>query len=328
LSILLPIYALRHVVLVPTVGGREYFLECPSSKIKSISVAMSLWSVDHRAFDLKNIFKNNDSVIVTHRIFRRHFNIHQNDSVPSCNTVLLWVRNFIEISSVAKRKPPKRMISLKTPEDIERVRQAYVTSPQRSASRNTIAVRMSDSTVRQILHEELNFLPHKMVMCEAINDQDTVYRKILCEVRLNALDNDDLKPVLMTGEANFHLCGNVNSQNCQYCTTRNPRNNHQKTLHSKKVIVWCGVASFGVMGPYFLEDDAGRAVKLNSARHSEMLRTFPEQVLQRLGVETQTFRFQHDGATVHTARTAMRVLYEMFRPRVISLTGNMEWPAR
>jgi transposase-like protein len=30
------------------------------------------------------------------RIFRRHFNIHRNDSVASRNTVLLWVRNFRE----------------------------------------------------------------------------------------------------------------------------------------------------------------------------------------------------------------------------------------
>jgi hypothetical protein len=82
------------------------------------------------------------------------------------------------------------------------------------------------------------------------------------------------------------------------------------------------------MGPYFLEDEAGRAVKVNSARPSEMLRTFLELVLQGLGVETQTFRFQQDAATVHTARTAMGVLYEMFRRRMISRSGNMEWPAR
>jgi hypothetical protein len=72
------------------------------------------------------------------------------------------------------------------------------------------------------------------------------------------------------------------------------------------------------MGPYFLEDEAGRAVKVNSARHSEMLRTFLELVLHGLGVETQTFRFQQHAATVRTARTAIRVLYEMFQPRVIS----------
>jgi hypothetical protein len=137
-------------------------------------------------------------------------------------------------------------------------------------------------------------------MGQAINDQGTINRKTLCEILFNVLDIDH-NHVLMTGEGNFHLCGNVNSQNCQYCTTENPRITHQKPLHSKKVIVWCAVASFGVIGPYFLEDEAGRAVKVNSARHSEMLRTFLELVLQRLGVETQTFRFQQNGATVHTA---------------------------
>jgi hypothetical protein len=59
------------------------------------------------------------------------------------------------------------------------------------------------------------------------------------------------------------------------------------------------------MGPYFLEDEASREVKVNLACHYEMFRTFLELVLQGLGVETQTFRFQQDGATVHTARTAM-----------------------
>ena len=65
-------------------------------------------------------------------------------------------------------------------------------------------------------------------------------------------------------------------QNCRYWATENRRDIHQKPLHSEKVIVWCGVASFGVIGPYFFEDEAGRAVTVNSARYTEMLRTFLE----------------------------------------------------
>jgi hypothetical protein len=42
-----------------------------------------------------------------------------------------------------------------------------------------------------------------------------------------------------------------------------------------------------VIGPYFFEDEAGRAVKVNSSRYTEMLRTFLEPELQRLGVKTQ-----------------------------------------
>ena len=59
-----------------------------------------------------------------------------------------------------------------------------------------------------------------------------------------------------------------------------------------------------------------------------MLHTFLELELQRLGDETQTLWFQQDGATAHAARTAMRVLNEMFPACVISRRGNIEWPAR
>jgi len=145
---------------------------------------------------------------------------------------------------------------------------------------------------------------------------------------LNALGNDDLNHVLMTDEANFHLCGNVYSQNCRYWATEKPRDIHQKPLHSEKVIVWCGAASFGVNGPYFFEDETGRSVTVNSAYYTEMLCTFLEPELQRLGVENQTLWFQQDGATAHTASTAMQVLNEMFPARLLSRRGNIEGPAR
>jgi hypothetical protein len=111
----------------------------------------------------------------------------------------------------------------------------------------------------------------------------------------------------MTDEANFHLCGNVSSQNFCYWATKNPRNIHQKLLHSEKVIVWYGVASFGVIGPYFFEDEAGRAVTVNSACYTEILCTFLEPELQRLGDETQTFWFQQDRATARNASTQQDV---------------------
>ena len=123
----------------------------------------------------RRISKKNDSV-VTQRIFRRHFNIHWNASVPSRNTVLLWVRNFKETASAAKRKRPGREPSLRTPENIERLRRAFVRSPRRSASRNAIALRMSDRTASRIFNEDLNFHPYKMVMVQAVNTARTAMR--------------------------------------------------------------------------------------------------------------------------------------------------------
>jgi hypothetical protein len=133
-----------------------------------------------------------------------------------------------------------------------------------------------------------------MVMFQAINYQDAVNRKTVCEFLLNAPDNDELNQVLVTDEANFSLCGKVNSQNCGYRTTENPRGTYQKTLHSVNIIVWCCVTSFVVIGPCLFDDEADMAVTVNSARHSEMLRIFLELVLQRLGSETQTLCFQRN----------------------------------
>ena len=102
---------------------------------------------------------------------------------------------------------------------------------------------------------------------------------------MNVLDNDDLNHVFMTDEANFHLCGNVNSQNCRCWATEKPRDIHQKPLHSEKVIVWCDAASFGMIDPYLFEGEAGGSVTVNSACYTKMLCIFLEPELQRLCIE-------------------------------------------
>jgi hypothetical protein len=56
----------------------EFVFERFSNSPQNISVAMERWSGEHRLFAVETIFKNNDSVVVTQLIFRRHFNIHRN----------------------------------------------------------------------------------------------------------------------------------------------------------------------------------------------------------------------------------------------------------
>jgi site-specific recombinase len=107
----------------------EFVLQRASSETRSISFAMERWSVERRAFAVETYLKNDDSVFVTQRLFHRHFNIHRNDSVPSQNTVLLWVRNCRETASAAKRKRSGREPSLRTPEIIEQLGQSFVRSP-------------------------------------------------------------------------------------------------------------------------------------------------------------------------------------------------------
>ena len=130
------------------------------------------------------------------------------------------------------------------------MRQAFVRSPRWSASRNAIALRMSDCTVRRILREDLNFHPHKKVMVQAINDQDTVNRKAMsfCWTLwiTTTLNTSSWRMKLI-----FIFCGNVNSPNCRYWANENPRDIHQKSLHSESYcLVWCSI--FWVDRPLFL----------------------------------------------------------------------------
>ena len=146
---------------------------------------------------------------------------------------------------------------------------------------------MSDCTVCRILREDLYFHPYKMVMVQAINDQDTVNQKTarFCwTFWITTLT----KFSLQMKQIFFFVAMSILKTVATGQPRTLPRNIHQKPLHSQKGIVWCGVAFLGVISPYFFEDEAGRAVTVNSARYTEMLRTFLELELQRLGVENQT----------------------------------------
>ena len=56
-------------------------------------------------------------------------------------------------------------------------------------------------------------------------------------------------------EAHFHLSGTANKQNFQYWSEGNPWELHQRAAHDPKVTVWCAIFNFGVLGPYFFEED-------------------------------------------------------------------------
>ena len=50
---------------------------------------MQPWSEEHRAFAVETyFFFNNDPATVTHRVFRRHFDIGRNGKVPTRQTIL------------------------------------------------------------------------------------------------------------------------------------------------------------------------------------------------------------------------------------------------
>ena len=50
-------------------------------------------------------------------------------------------------------------------------------------------------------------------------------------------------------KSSFYLGGYVNKQNCRIWSTENPRAYIEKPMHPKRVTVWCGFWSWGIIGP-------------------------------------------------------------------------------
>jgi len=126
-------------------------------------------------------------------------------------------------------------------------------------------------------------------------------------------------------KAHFHISGVVHKQNMRYWSGANPREIHQRPLDGDRVTVWCAISRIGIIGPYFFDED-NCVVTVNSERYVAMIQEFFAPALEELNAGLVWF--QQDGATAHTARKSMAVLREMFPGRLISLRGDISWPAR
>ena len=88
------------------------------------------------------------------------------------------------------------------------------------------------------------------------------------------MDDNFVKKIIFSDEAHFQLNGYVNTQNCRIWGTENPRVICEKPMHPQRVTAWCGFGAGGVIGPYFLENEAGNAVTVNDIRYRNMITEF------------------------------------------------------
>ncbi|GFW39272.1 uncharacterized protein TNCV_1832581 [Trichonephila clavipes] len=116
------------------------------------------------------------------------------------------------------------------------------------------------------------------------------------------------KRILCSDEAHFWLNGYVNKQNCHIWSEANPQVYLETPLHPEKLTVWCALWAGGIIGPYFFKNDEGHSVTVNGDRYRAMITNFFIPELNNHDV--QELGFQQDGATCHTARATIDLLYD------------------
>jgi hypothetical protein len=194
------------------------------------------------------------------------------------------------MGSVMKTVPPGPTISAHTPDNVERVRQAMLRSPGRSARRHSAELGLSNRTVRRIFHKYLGYHPYKLAIVQEVNENDYPKHLEFAQTMLNIFEEHEDLLVVMSDEVHFHLNGTVNKQNCRYWASENPRGLHERPLHSPKVTVWCSIGKCSIIGPFFFEEN-GIMVTVTSAHYIGMLNHFLIPELQRRRINQRNLWF-------------------------------------
>ena len=82
------------------------------------------------------------------------------------------------------------------------------------------------------------------------------------------------KYIIFSDGARFDLGGYVNKQNCRIWGTENPHAYIEKPTQPKRVTVWCGLWSRGIIELFFFENGQGEAVTVNGDRYRAVLNEF------------------------------------------------------
>ena len=130
--------------------------------------------------------------------------------------------------------------------------------------------------MRRILHKDLGTTPYKVQLVHELKpiDHPMCFRfaKWACDRLIE--DANFGKTIIFSDEAHFDLGGCVNKQNCRIWDTENSHAYIEKPTHPKRVTVWCGFWSRGIIGTFLFENEQDEAVTVNGDRYRAMLNEF------------------------------------------------------
>jgi transposase len=271
-----------------------------------------------RIFLLKQWWMSGKTLRTVNAAFRKEF---PDVPIPTWQAIYQLAKKFDETGSVedAPRSGRPRMVS--TEENSELVSETFRSNPQLTQRRASNELGIARRSLGRIM-SDLGLRPYRPRLLQALNEDDPDRRLEFCEWFLNSVEEDPNLPdqILWTDEAIFQTNGRVNRHNCVYWSDTNPHIIIEQELNVPKVIVWAGIWSNGVVGPFFFEGN------VTSEKYLQMLTTNVIPQLQQHPM-FQTMIWQQDDAPPHYGRNVREYLDEIFS-EWIGRRGTTEWPPR
>jgi len=141
---------------------------------------MERWSVQQRIFCVEQ-FVLSKSIVSVQREFRRKFGDgRQRGAAPSRKIIGQWVRQWHETGSVQVKDRTRRN-TVRSPENIQRVRIALERSPRRSVRRHSQLLNLLGRSVRRILYHDLHFHPYKLQIVQELTAAHKALRVRCCQ---------------------------------------------------------------------------------------------------------------------------------------------------
>lgn len=288
-------------------------------------LTMERYTLEQRILIVKIYYQNGENFTVSLRKIRAAFPRNQ---APSETAVRNLIAKFEAHGTVADNRPKQYARSGRSDANIAAVQQSVENEPGTSTRRRSQQLGITRGTLRNILHKDLHLHAYKVQLVQELKPADHCLRRTFVNWLFEKLNENNafFNKIIFSDEAHFQLGGYVNKQNCRIWGSQNPQTVLEKPLYPKKVTVWCGLWSGGIIGPYFFENEQGNAVTVNSLRYQTMINDFLWP--QLANVDISDLWFQQDGATSHTVGQTIQLLHEKFPGRVISRFGDVNWPPR
>lgn len=223
-------------------------------------------------------------------------------------------------------------------DNILRVYESWMDDPQKSIRARVIELQgtgLSQTTIQRILRQDLKLYPYLITRRHGLKTTDYPIRVQFADWFLAQHNSDDdfVNNIWWTDESHIHLNGYVNSHNAIHWGSQRPTAVVPINRYPEKITVWCAISSYGVLGPYFYEEN-GQNVTVTGKRYHEMLRRefIPDLVnfciLHTL--DPLKMWFQQDGARPHIINLVRLYLQDPYRfgGRTIGQHLDHNWPAR
>lgn len=204
-----------------------------------------------------------------------------------------------------------------------KVRASVICSPKKSLRRRSLSLEIPVSTLYKML-KNLKIKPYVVKRGHELKEGDYGERVKFCQWIVSEMDQDPefLDKIFITDEAKFYMDGKVTSTHVRHWGLTPPDERNETPMDKRGVMVWCGMTSKFMIGPFFFEDNVSQVSYINLLKE----KVFPE--FERQNIDTSKIWFQQDGAPAHRAYRTLSVLEDKFEERIISKGADVDWPAR